>query len=189
MLAKKQLRTEMKTKLEEMDSAVYAVQCGLIHSHTAASPSWERAETIAFTISRGKEVDTFSMIEQAWKEGKTVAVPKCEPKTKEMIFRALTSFDELETVYFGLQEPIPARTALLSKEELDLIFVPGICFDHKGFRIGYGGGYYDRYLKGYKGETAAMAFSMQLLPEVPFEKHDIPVQYIFSEDGVITCRC
>ena len=109
------------------------------------------AANIGVTISRFPEVDTQPIIEAAWKWENKIAVPKCIRETKEMDFRLLTSFDELETVYMDLLEPIVEQTESMGKEEIDLQIVPGVVFSNEGYRIGFGGGYYDRYLKDYKG--------------------------------------
>ena len=132
-------------------------------------------------------MDTRPIIEAAWKLGKKIAVPKCENQTREMDFRLINSYDNLEKVYFDLQEPIIKETVSIKKDDIDLQIVPGVVYASNGYRIGFGGGYYDRYLIDYKGDMVSLAFEKQTGQAVPFEAHDIPVQKIFTENGIIIC--
>ena len=116
------------------------------------SKKWAEAKTIGITLSMENEVNTYPIIEKAWKEGKRVVVPKCNKETRTMSFRQISNFDQLETVYMNLREPIPALTEEVNADEIDLQIVPGVAYTERGERIGYGGGYYDRYLVHYKGK-------------------------------------
>ena len=98
-----------------------------------------------------------------------------------MDFRLITSFDDLETVYMDLKEPIVSRTVSIDKGQIDLQIVPGVVYSDEGFRIGFGGGYYDRYLTDYEGDRVSLAFEIQTSQEVPIEEHDIPVNKIITE--------
>lgn len=153
--------------------------------HLYNSMIFKQASTIGITISQKNEWSTTAIIERAWKEGKRVTVPKCDPGPKHLNFYQLDSFDQLETVYFGLQEPDPSRCEHVDRETIDLIIVPGLVFDLHGYRIGYGGGFYDRYLSGYKGETVALASKEQVVKNLPHEKFDIPVNHLITEDGYV----
>ncbi|WP_077736423.1 5-formyltetrahydrofolate cyclo-ligase [Bacillus sonorensis] len=184
---KRVLRNEMKTKLAQMTDKEFQQKTNAIHEAFFSSKQWKDASVIALTISRKPEVATKPIIERAWKEGKTVCIPKCLPETKDMHFRRFQDESELEVVYFGLQEPIVHKTELLAPDDIDFILVPGICFDPRGYRIGYGGGYYDRYLAGFTKETASLAFHCQIIDKVPHEAHDIPVSQIFTEKTTLIC--
>lgn len=105
-----------------------------------------------------------------------------------MTFRRIVSFAQLEEAYAGLLEPIEEQTTAMDREEFDLIIVPGVCFAKNGFRIGYGGGYYDRYLPGAAAVTAALAYSFQVVDDIPAEEHDVPVEFIITDKGVIRCE-
>ncbi len=178
------MRDLVKVQLEEMNKDTFKQGCAAIHKHLFSHRLWEQAKTIAITISRGKEIDTKLIIEKAWAERKDVVVPKCDSKTNTMVFRKITTFHQLEQVFFGLEEPIVNKTIAVEAEGIDLMIVPGICFDLEGYRIGYGGGYYDRYLTRYKGNTLSLAFSFQIFKKVPREPHDLPVQGLITELGV-----
>ena len=139
------------------------------------------------TVSNFPEVDTWQLIREGWNQGKRITTPKCIPASKEMVFRQIQGFNELESAYFGLFEPIEQMTDEVVKDDIDLLIVPGLIFNRKGFRVGFGGGYYDRYLKGYEGATLSLAFSMQLRDQIPVESHDIPVGKIITEAAIIDC--
>ncbi len=156
--------------------------------HLLQSSLWKTADTIGITIAQSNEWDTKPIIEAAWKEGKIVAVPKCHPSTKMMTFYSLTSFAQLEQVYFGLLEPIPEETEPVAKKEMDLIIVPGLLFDRRGYRIGFGGGYYDRFLADFTNETVALASSSQVKTEIPNDPYDIPVNHIITENGLFRTK-
>ena len=114
-------------------------------------------------------------------------MPKCENQTRDMDFRIINSYDDLEKVYLDLQEPIIAESESVKKDEIDLQIVPGVVYADNGFRIGFGGGYYDRYLIDFTGDMVSLAFEIQTDQMIPFEDHDIPVQKIFTENGIIIC--
>ncbi|WP_338777134.1 5-formyltetrahydrofolate cyclo-ligase [Metabacillus sp. FJAT-52054] len=187
-MKKTNLREQMKIQLQKMDDVQYHKYSQLIEQQFLLSPLWKKAGTIGLTISQNREPNTRSIIEKGWKEGKRMAVPKCFPLKKEMEFRVITSFNQLETVYYGLQEPIPSKTDPVEKCDVDVMVVPGLCFDSRGYRIGYGGGYYDRYLHNFTGDTVSLAFSCQVLPFVPSEIFDVPVKRIITEKEVLHCR-
>lgn len=184
---KKELRTLTLKKLADLSEPAFIAAVEQILHGLFNHPKWKDAKTIGVTVSRGKEIPTRPIIEQAWKEGKRVTVPKCHPKEKQLDFRHLTAFDELESVYYGLLEPIVDKTENINKGNIDLIIVPGVVFDPTGFRIGFGGGYYDRFLKNYHGATIALLLSEQLVEELPVEPHDIPVQTLITEYSIFEC--
>jgi 5-formyltetrahydrofolate cyclo-ligase len=184
-MEKKEWRRTMKQKLQTMDQVERAGAAQAVHQELFTSQMWKQAESIAITVSREFELPTRPVIERAWNEGKTVSVPKCDPHTRSMEFRVIKSFDDLETVYMDLFEPIESCTKKAGSSEVDLMIVPGLVFSRDGYRIGYGGGYYDRYLARFENETAALAYSFQVAESLPAEPFDIPVAAILTENGWI----
>jgi 5-formyltetrahydrofolate cyclo-ligase len=176
-------RKSMKEALSKMEKKRYAEWSKQIHSSLFAAEEWKQSNTIGITISRFPEVETKGIIEQAWSEGKRVAVPKCYPIEKSMKFRLLENFDQLETVYFGLKEPEVSKTSVCKKEEIELMLVPGLVFDLRGYRIGFGGGYYDRYLAEFSGRKVSLAFSEQVQELVPNDEYDLPVHKIITNEA------
>lgn len=185
MKTKQELRKEMKETLRSIEKETLDKWSMQITEQVLTLPEWTNANTIGITISGEYEVNTKYLIEKAWELKKKVAVPKCHPKTKSMTFREITSFSQLEVVYYGLKEPIEVQTSEVIHNEIDVLFVPGLSFVSNGYRLGHGGGYYDRYLAEYKGNTISLAFSEQLVDVIPVESFDIPVQKIVTNKKVI----
>ncbi|WP_252502945.1 5-formyltetrahydrofolate cyclo-ligase [Sporosarcina sp. Marseille-Q4943] len=187
-MSKLSKRKQMITIMKDMNHSEHASKSTRILERLYTCDEYASAQTIGVTVSRFPEVDTYQLIESAWRSGKRVAVPKCIPGTRQMDFRLITSLEDLETVYMDLKEPIVGRTTSIDKGQIDLQIVPGVIFSNEGYRIGFGGGYYDRYLTDYNGDRVSLAFDNQISQEVPIEKHDIPVNKIITEFRVIQCR-
>ncbi|MGM7635561.1 5-formyltetrahydrofolate cyclo-ligase [Bacillus sp. Hm123] len=186
-MEKQLLRRNMKEVLANVSKLEYEQYSFQIVQRLCSSPLWQSAKTVAVTVSRDFEVDTWALITRGWEEGKTVVVPKCNPTDRSMTYFQLTSFHELETVYSGLYEPDPVQTNKVDPRMIDLLIVPGLAFDKRGYRLGFGGGYFDRFLENFEGETVSLLFSQQLLTEVPTEAYDLPVQQLIMENGIHTC--
>ncbi|ELK46214.1 5-formyltetrahydrofolate cyclo-ligase [Halobacillus sp. ACCC02827] len=148
------------------------------------SSLWKTADVIGVTLSQAHEWSTKGIIEEGWRDDKTIVIPKCFPDTKQMAFYRLEDYDQLEKVYFGLLEPDPERAEMVDKMQIDLLLVPGLLYDAEGYRIGYGGGYYDRFLEDFRGTTMMMAAEMQQQERLPIESYDQPVHYILTESGI-----
>lgn len=142
---------------------------------------WKKAKSIGITISIGKEIDTSYMIEQGWNENKIISVPKTLPKTKEMNYYQIKEYSELEESHFGLREPVIDKTYLVQAVNIDLLIIPCVAFDKLGYRIGYGGGYFDRYLKNFKGISCGIALECQQIERVPINQFDIPLNMVITE--------
>lgn len=182
---KKELRTGMIKRLNEVTVKDRDTKTKQIIEKLISSPDWKNANTIATTMPMQHEIDTTLFIQACWRLHKNVVVPKCNHKTKEMQFFNITSFEQLETGYFGIQEPIESLCKKINKDEIDLIVVPGVAFTARGDRLGYGGGYYDRYLSNYAGNLIALAYDLQIVQKLPIEAHDQRIPLIFTETSVI----
>lgn len=182
---KKSNRQKMSSQLQQMDRMTYEQFSYMIGNGLIETDEWKKSKTIGLTVSRFPEVDTWQLIRRGWKQGKRIVVPRCIPSTKGMCFRKISAFTQLESSFFGLFEPIESQTEEVHKDEIDLLIVPGLIYSRDGYRTGFGGGYYDRFLANYKGKTLSIAFSKQLAEHVPVEGHDIPVGKIITEKGVV----
>ena len=150
--------------------------------------SWDvfrQAKTIHIFISKTDEPDTSPIIESAWESGKTVAVPCVVPESFELFHSQLKSFEDLSSGALGVLEPSPEGRIKMTPESFDLVIIPGVAFDRKGGRLGYGKGYYDRFLEQTAAFRLALAFNFQVLEKVPTEKHDVPMNGILTESGII----
>lgn len=178
----------MLAELNNMRKTEHEQLSQKITDRILSSDEFKNAETIGLTISRFPEVNTLPLIEAAWTMGKRIAVPRCIRATREMDFRLITSFSSLEAVYIDLLEPIVLETEAVTPEDIDLQIVPGVVYSNDGYRIGFGGGYYDRYIKKYSGVAISIAFESQIGHAVPIENHDISVDKIFTEKRQVTCQ-
>ena len=174
--------------LNAMEAQIHLLKSVQIHKKLLLEETIDKSEIIGITLSAFPEVETWILIEELWKLGKKVAVPKCEPSTRSMNFYEIVSFDQLEVVYMKLREPIVSVTQRVNAAQIDVLIVPGVVFDRNGYRIGFGGGYYDRYLSGYTGVTISLAFDCQVVENVPVETFDIPVDCIITESERILCN-
>ncbi len=147
----------------------------------------KRCSVLMAFLNFGTEVITDPFIEWAWQQGKQVAVPLCRPETRQMIASAIETFDDVEPGYFGVREPKRQALRPVDKGLIDLILVPAVAFDRRGYRVGYGGGYYDRFLPDIRKEVPRIGiiFSLQLINEVPTDRYDLPVDMIITEEETI----
>ncbi len=156
-----------------------------IYDRFCAIEQVKHCSSLMMFLSFGSEVNTDQIIRWAWQQGKRVLVPRCKPETREMVIYAIASFEEVQPGYFGIREPLQDVLEPVAKQEIDLVAVPAVAFDRKGYRVGYGGGYYDRFLASMNVPTIGLIFSCQLVLEVPTDKYDLPVQGIVTEKEFI----
>ena len=172
---RKQVLQEMKAiPREQKQSIDQALTEGLLQH-----PFYQEANTIATYLSFPHEFQTQELIEQALKDGKKVLIPKTYPKGR-MNF-VVYDPQQLVKTSFGLLEP-QGDLEVVDASQIDLIHVPGLAFTTEGYRIGYGGGYYDRYLKHFSGHTLSTIYPYQIQDFIP-ENHDIPVQEVLIDEG------
>ena len=138
-------------------------------------PLYRKAETIFAYLSYNQEVRTEYLIERAWAEGKKVAVPKIIHD--EMVFLALEKGDPIAEGYKGIPEPVKE---IPLQDPTALVLLPGLAFDPTGRRLGYGGGFYDRFLSVEPHPTIALCFDFQMLPHLDTEEHDIPADVVLT---------
>jgi 5-formyltetrahydrofolate cyclo-ligase len=152
-----------------------------------ALPEFSRAKTILFYVSIRGEVKTEVAISESLKMGKKVLVPFAKLKDKTLMISEIHNLDELSPGAFGIPEPKHPHEFPL--DEIDLVVIPGIAFDRKGNRLGYGMGFYDRFLKNLKGDVplVALAYEFQIVNAVPRDDNDIVVHKIVTEKEVISC--
>lgn len=149
-------------------------------------PEFRKARVVLFYASKEKEVHTHDMIGRALVAGKRVVLPITDTKARELRLSEIKTLGELAPGAFGIPEPRTERP--VSPDELELVIVPGVAFDERGDRVGYGMGYYDKLLKRVKCPTVALAFEFQMVPHAHGEEHDVAVQKIVTEERVIECR-
>ncbi len=187
---KKKLRSVYLEKRNQMEPEKRAAASKKIREWVFANKRFKAAETVFVYASYKSEVETKELIQGTLRQGKRVAVPKVHDT--EMFFYEIQSWEELFPGYQGILEPqITGREPVVPAKS-DVMLVPGAVFDHKGGRIGYGGGYYDRYLDkifgayGYCPYLIGLAFACQISPKkIPAENHDKKMDCILTERRVI----
>ena len=142
---------------------------------------------LAFYMAKEKEASLSKAIGKSFVEGKNVYLPKTWTQERRLTFHRVYSFSDLVPGPFGLLEPNP-KNEEADLGSLNVIFIPGLAFDVKGFRLGYGGGFYDRVLKETSAIKVGVCYSFQLVGSLPVEPHDVPVNLILTEDGIIQCQ-
>ena len=156
-------------------------QIKLIQQNLFFTDKWYKAQVIGITISKSPEISTKEIIMKSWKHGKKIAVPRCNPVDKSMEFYIINNFDQTELSFYGVLEPIPELCEMINPNKMDLLIVPGLAFNRNGYRIGFGGGYFDRFLLRYYGPTIALAFDWQTDLDFYEEIHDKKVDLILTE--------
>lgn len=150
-----------------------------------ALPAYQKARQVLLYLSKGSEVDTWKVFARALAEGKEVYAPRCLDGEGTMGFFQVTSPQELLQGRFGLWEPDPRRCAPWRRREGALCLVPGIAFDRQGYRLGYGKGYYDRFLAVFSGTAAGLCFRELALERLPRGPQDRRVDVLVTEAGVL----
>ena len=172
---KKELRDAIRAKKRAMTPEEIEERSAQLGELLAGSPAYREADTIYGYLPYNQEVRTVPMLEQALKDGKKVAVPKVYGD--EMKFLYLDDLTKVSKGYAGIPEPI--ADGPVADDETALVLMPGLAFDPQGHRIGYGGGFYDKFLAAEPNHpTLALCYEFQLLPELDTEEHDIPVDTV-----------
>ena len=187
-MTKKLMRNTMRKQLASLDEVTYNKNSKQIEDKFMKQVVASDATTIGLTISNFPEVDTWSIIKHLWSIGRKVVVPKCSPKDRSMDFYQIQSFDQLERVYMHLLEPNPQQSIAITPQDIDMLVVPGVAYSKEGYRIGFGGGYYDRYLTKFSGDTLSLAFDIQVVEDVEYDVFDIPVDQIITPNEIIRCK-
>jgi 5-formyltetrahydrofolate cyclo-ligase len=146
-----------------------------------------RASTLMVFLSFGSEIHTDDLIRWGWGEGKRIVVPLCCSETRELMPCRIDGFDELETGHYGIREPKVGHLQPVPQREIDVVLIPAVAFDRRGCRVGYGGGYYDRFLPEVpRAAKIGAAFACQIVAEIPVEPYDVTVDRIVTEKGIIS---
>ncbi|VVC01656.1 Phosphoribosylglycinamide formyltransferase [uncultured archaeon] len=184
---KDSIRKEMIRKRESHHSAGGHRHCLNIMDRFLRLPEFEKASCILLYASKGGEVHTDGIIESALSLGKSVVLPATNKEEKTLALYRIKSTAELTRGAFGIMEPPRRPEAKVEPGEIDLVVVPGVSFDRRGQRIGYGMGYYDSLLGQFRCRKIGLAYDMQIVERIPEEPHDIAVDMIVTENGPIEC--
>ncbi len=142
---------------------------------------YKNSSLVLTYVSKDIEVDTLKLIKKALEDGKQVAVPKCIDGTRSMEFYYITGFDMLESGTFGVLEPMTDVCKRVEEFKNSMCIVPGMAFDSDGYRLGYGKGYYDRFLLNYEGAAVGLCYSCCVKWSLPRGRFDKAVDVLVTE--------
>lgn len=184
---KQDIREKSRERRKNTPPDVRAEQDRKISENVRRLHQYNPCSTLLIYMSTPIEVDTKRIIENAWADGKRVAVPRCIPDTRLMEFYYINSFDDVEPGMFGVLEP---KQELPMVENFDgcLMIVPAMQFDINGYRLGYGKGYYDRYMSRFTGVSAGLCYIEELRRHMYHGRYDKPVDIIVTDRCIRTCK-
>ncbi len=190
---KKALRTWAKVLRDKLDATYRTTADAAIAEHVLASNAFAGASTVFAYRSVGSEVDTERIIEAALRGGKVVALPRCRARRCAMTWHRIGGLDELAPGTFGIPEPPDDPATLIdpacaADEGTALALVPGLLFDRAGYRLGYGGGFYDTFLADFPGVSVGLIRERQLVESLAdrkaLEPFDLPADLLVTEAGI-----
>ncbi len=177
---KKALRRRVREQLSALSRSELVRSDDALFEKFLSLPQVEEAQTVfAFWGIPGREPDTARLIGELIRRGKTVGLPRMLPDHR-MAVRRYDPDRPLVSVSFGISEP-GEDCPLIAREAINLVLVPAVCYDRRGYRLGFGGGYYDRWLAGFSGVTVGLCREAVLQEAVPTEAHDARVDLLLTE--------
>ena len=183
-LEKKELRRHLRALRRELDPKTRLAWNRLLCEQILTLPCYQKAQILLAYDPIADEPDLRPVVEHALSVGKTVAFPVCDPETCTMCFRAVRSLDELSVGTYGICEPSETCPEILDFSDA-LCLVPALAFDRSGFRIGYGKGYYDRFLAAHPTDTLGATYSVLIVDSLPCEPTDRAVSTLLTERGIL----
>lgn len=181
------LRQNIKQMRSGLDPEVKKRMDDSITDTFLSGTSYTRSDVILTYVSTDIEVNTEAIILAALGDGKRVACPRCIDGTREMDFYFIESLDELKPRTFGVREPDADASRIYDGKGRPVCIVPGLSFDRWGYRLGYGKGYYDRFLSRYKGWTVGLCYSACVQYKLPHGRFDRPVDRLITEKYLRIC--
>jgi 5-formyltetrahydrofolate cyclo-ligase len=183
-------KSELRARMRALRAAVPPDErlrlARAVEGHVFALPEMQAARTVLLFYSFGSEVETSGMAERVHGEGKRLLLPYLEAERMEAA--EVLPDDELVTSSYGPREP--ARRVAVDPADVDVVIAPGLAFDREGYRLGYGGGHYDRYLSrmGTRALRIGIGFAGQLVDRVPREPADERLDLVATDAGILDCR-
>ena len=174
------IREHMIQTLKKMPSKQKQQKETVILQLLFSSQIWQTAESVGVIRSLPFEFDTAAIFAKGFEQNKRIAVPKAQQK--KLQFYHVEPATRYETSAFGVEEPISEQEA----HHLDLLIVPGLAFSKTGYRIGFGGGYYDRFLSAFDGKTVSLVFGEQFNDQWTPDVFDIPIDKIYTDSIIRT---
>lgn len=187
MDTKDRIRKRMKSRRAELSRKEVYERSDAILQNLLSVPGFFRADTVhAYISSKNNEADTHELVRLLLKQRKRVVVPVADRESGTMRHAEIRSLSELVGGDFGILVPRMVRP--VPADALQAVVVPALAADRRGHRVGYGAGFYDRFLAGITVPTFVLAYDFQLIPQVPNEPTDVPVSFVVTEEEVIPTR-
>lgn len=185
---KKTIRQQYKSLRDNLSPQEIKENSEAVLKFLTSSSLWQKAQRIMCYLAIGSEVHTKAIIVKAWEEKKEIVIPVCT-ENAIILPSLLRSFADLEPRTMGILEPRDGTSKEVDPHTIDLCLIPGIAFDHQGNRLGFGAGYYDRFLPLLKNSTPKVALAHQVqvsIETLPTNPYDIPADYICTEAGLLS---
>ncbi|MBI5975653.1 5-formyltetrahydrofolate cyclo-ligase [Staphylococcus canis] len=176
---KKEIRSETINKMKRMNKSTKKLSDKWLFEQLIQHPKFKESNSIGIVLSMPHEVETDKIIKKALDLGKKIYVPSTNYQHRTMNFQQLFNLNQVDTDEKGIRF-VNEETSI--NNELDLVIVPGVAFDTKGYRIGYGGGYFDRYLSQHNPKTISLVYDLQVYEHLPTESHDRPISELIIAD-------
>lgn len=178
---KKELRKHYKALRLSMKNKEQKDKC--ISENLINTDLYKNANTVLLYVSSEIEVSTYSIIADAFSQKKTVAVPRCNPVDCTMEFYIISSFEDLSEGAYGIYEPLE-NCKMVECDNMSVCIVPGLSFDKDGYRLGFGKGYYDRYLSAFPGKSIGLCYDECFCEKTVRDKFDKAVSVIVTETEI-----
>ena len=180
---KARLRKQLLDSRDSLSQDFINITSKQIQDNLRKVDFFRNAKSVGAYYSIGSEVKTQDILQEILKSGKEIALPKVVKK--DLVFKKINSFSDLEQGNFSVMEP---KDDCKDVKKIEVIIVPAIALTRNGYRLGYGFGYYDRYLSGKKSKTIALSYSKQVIRSFPYSDHDVRIDCIVTEDEVIMSK-
>ena len=184
LLGKKEIRQRLLEKCRTLSDLKRELLESKMLTYLINWENFKKARSIHIFISKKYEPKTSKIIDLCWTSGIQISVPCVKSDSDELFHSKLNSFNDLSPGPFGVLEPTHNKRIKSYPKNFDIVIVPGIAFDNQGGRIGYGKGYYDRFLVKTRAFRLALAYDFQVLENLPTEKHDVTMHGILTESGI-----
>lgn len=188
--AKSALRKRLIAARDALDAGTHRRLSAQIAGHLLALNALRDVRCIMAYASFGSEFDTSVVLGHIIASGRQLVLPRTDRATKSLQLYCVCDLErDLQPGVWGIREPVPQRCAPVSDDAVQLVLVPGVAFTERGARLGYGGGYYDKFVARLPQRPALIAatFSLQVVPEIPITVNDQKVDALVTEQGVIRC--
>ena len=182
-IEKKEIRKKIRGVRDAISAAQKAAWDARLCARVIESESFRDCKILLIYAPTGSEVAVMPIAEEAWRQGKRVAFPICHVESCTVRFHEARSADELVSGEYGIAAPSAEAPAYAGEADA-LCIVPGLVFDRQGYRIGYGKGYYDRFLSDFDGISMGLTYTALLCERLPRGRYDLPVDILVTEEEV-----